>query len=53
LKRVERDPKVIAAIAEHVTAFAATVAKGRDTLRAMTADSAATVEAFRGDDSPF
>jgi predicted phage-related endonuclease len=53
LKRVERDPKVIAAIAEHVPAFAATIAKGRETLRSLTADSAATVEAFRGDDSPF
>jgi predicted phage-related endonuclease len=53
LKRVERDDKTIKAIAEHVPAFAATVAAGRETLRAMTADSAATVEAFRGDDSPF
>jgi predicted phage-related endonuclease len=53
LKRVERDPKVIAAIAEHVTAFAATVEAGRVALRAMTADGAAAVETFREADVPF
>ena len=53
LKRVERDDKIIAAIAEHVTAFAATVEAGRVALRAMTADGAATVDAFREEDVPF
>ena len=53
LKRVERDDKIIKAIAEHVTAFAATVEAGRVALRAMTADGAAAVEAFRGEDTPF
>jgi predicted phage-related endonuclease len=53
LKRVERDDKIIKAIAEHVTAFAATVEAGRVALRAMTADGAAAVETFREEDSPF
>jgi len=53
LKRVERDDKIIAALAEHVPAFAVSLSECRAKLRAMRADNAATVEAFRGDDSPF
>ena len=53
LKRVERDPTIIAAIAEHVTAFARTLESARCGLRMMKGDNAANVDAFREADVPF
>jgi len=53
LKRVERDETIIAAIAEHVTAFANTLAAARETLRSIKGDTVAAIDQFREADVPF